>query len=174
MFPPEDVGGDADRRAFIASARERIAARKEEIERAGHEGPDAGSTFEERYEHLLRELAELYEPLSELEVEAHGPLGLRIRFPPTEREVRITSLEEQGFVHFVFGHSTLGTLHRAEHHAARPFGDRAPDVPKLARQILGFLVEGTEPRWLARRPAREEASPSAEPPDDDVLELPLD
>jgi hypothetical protein len=109
-----------------------------------------------------------------VEHELHGPTGLRIRFAPTDREVRVTALEDQDLVHFVFGHTTLGTLHRAEHHAARPFGDGPPDVPRLLRQILSFLIEGVEPRWLTRRPAPGHEVRDDEDPKTEILELPLE
>jgi hypothetical protein len=113
------------------------------------------------------------EELPQVEHEPHGPAGLRIRFAPADREVRLTPLEDQSLVHFVFGHTTLGTLHRAEHHAARPFGEGPPDVPRLLRQILSFLIEGVEPRWLTHRPAPE-ATSRGETPITEILELPLD
>ena len=83
------------------------------------------------------------------------------------------SLEEQGFVHFVFGHATLGTLHRAEHHASHPFGETPPDVPRLVRQLIGFLVEGAEPRWLTERPEPGAPATRADTRGDTTLELPL-
>ncbi len=158
--------------AFVGEARERIAARKARLDEAGFPSPGADATFDERYDHLLRELGELLEELPEIDVEAHGTTGLRMRFEPSEREVRITRLEEQGLVHFVFGHATLGTLHRAEHHASRPFGDKPPDVPRLLRQLLNFLIEGVEPRWLTERPS-EDGQAVRESPGQE-LELPLD
>lgn len=139
---------------------------------------DPGASFRERYDHLVDELAAVIEEIPELEVEPQGTDGLRVRFPPTDREVRITPLEEQSFVHFVFGHATVGTLHRAEHHASRPFADAPPDVPRLARQLLDFLIEGTEPRWLSQRPEpteeRERPRPRSEEEPDGTLELPLE
>ncbi|MDX1624567.1 MAG: hypothetical protein R3199_11385 [Gemmatimonadota bacterium] len=178
MVPPEDDGRESDGQAFLEDARERIAARKAELQKRGAEDAGPDSTFRERYDHLVGELGALLETLEELEVEPHGSSGLSVRFAPTDREVRITALEEQGFVHFVFGHATLGTLHRAEHHATRPFGDRPPDVPKLARQLLAFLVEGVEPGWLARRSSpdgQNDAPPTpADGGDDEELELPLE
>jgi len=171
MAKQDERSGD-DWSDFVGEVRERIAARQE---RAGElpPGPGDEAEFEARYEHLVRELVDLLEEVPEIEVEPHGPSGVRLRFPPTDREVRITSLDAQRFVHFVFSHATLGTLHRAEHHASRPFGDRSPDVPRLLRQILRFLVEGAEPKWLTKRsdpprPARENLAPDPE------LELPLD
>ena len=85
-----------------------------------------------------------------------------------------TALEDQALVHFVFGHTTLGTLHRAEHHAARPFGDGPPDVPRLLRQILSFLIEGVEPRWLTRRAAPSHTVRDDQDPKTEILELPLE
>ncbi|MFN2383132.1 MAG: hypothetical protein ABR559_02585 [Gemmatimonadota bacterium] len=136
--------------------------------------PDPDSTFPERFEHLVRELTDLLDAHPEIEVEPQGTEGLRMRYDPTDREVRLTPLEEQALVHFVFGHTTLGTLHRAEHHASHPFGGRSPDVPRLWRQIEAFLVEGIHPRWLTERPAPD--SPAARRPDESsaILELPLD
>lgn len=173
MIPPEEAGPESDWSDFVSEARRKIAARKEELEATGRDEPGPDATFPERYDHLVGELVAMLDPLAELEVEPHGERGLRIRFPPTDREVRITSLEEQGFVHFVFGHATLGTLHRAEHHATRPFADRPPDLPKLARQLLAFLTDGLEPRWLTHRPP-EEPAPRQERDRDDELELPLE
>lgn len=173
MVEPEDREVPADWSEFVVRARERIAEQKAQRERDGgapSPGPEAG--FLERYDHLVAELSDLLAAIPELEIEPHGPSGLRIGFPPTHREVRVTALEEQGFVHFVFGHATLGTLHRAEHHATRPFGDARPDVPRLARQVLAFLIEGVEPRWLTHRPA--EPPTAREPGPDETLELPLD
>lgn len=139
---------------------------------------DAGSSagFLERYDRLLAEISELLEAIPEVQQESQGPSGLRVRVADSDREVRITPLEEQALVHFVFGHSTLGTLHRAEHHASRPFGDRPPDTVKLIRQILAFLTEGAEPRWLTRRPppAGSGVRETDESPALDELELPLD
>ena len=156
---------------FVAEVRGRIAARREGAETPEGPGDEAG--FQRRYDHLVRQLLDLLEEVPEIDVEPHGPSGVRLHFPPTDREVRITSLEDPRLVHFVFSHATLATLHRAEHHASRPFGDRAPDVPRLLRQILRFLVEGAEPKWLTRpregpRHARES------PASDEELELPLD
>lgn len=173
MNPPSDRDFSEEWKEILEHAREKIAARREHAARTASGGV-SGTGFRERYDHLLDDLRGFLEELPQIEHEAHGPAGLRIRFAPTDREVRMTALEDQALVHFVFGHTTLGTLHRAEHHAARPFGDRAPDVPRLLRQILSFLIEGIEPRWLVHRPApeatdREEGSPAPE-----VLELPLD
>ncbi|MDX1661590.1 MAG: hypothetical protein R3326_07350, partial [Gemmatimonadota bacterium] len=81
------------------------------------------------------------------------------------------------------GHTTLGTLHRAEHHASRPFADHAPDLPRLARQLLNFLIEGHEPGWISRRGgatrdrrsgSRSAGRAGAGSEDDEELELPLD
>lgn len=170
MVPPDDAASDWSE--VVARARERIAEEKARREREGAPSPGPEATFLERYEHLLDELVGLLSAIPELEIEPHGPRGARIGFPATDREVRVTPLEEQRFVHFVFGHATLGTLHRAEHHAARPFGEGPPDVPRLARQLLGFLVEGAEPRWLTQRPA--EPPEPRKPGPGETLELPLD
>lgn len=177
MEEPRDPAPERSesREAFVREARQRIQARREALERRGLEpppGPEA--TFEERYRHLLGEIGELLEELPEIDADPHGPAGLRIAFSPTEREVRITPLEDQRLVHFVFGHATLGTLHRAEHHASRPFGDGPPDPVKLLRHILAFLVEGIEPRWLTHRPAAESSEVREHDPASAVLELPLD
>lgn len=168
MTPPPERDLPEEWKETLERARESIAARQPRAS-PDHE-PEAG--FHERYERLLADLGNFLEELPQIEHEPHGPAGIRVRFPPTDREVRLTALEDQGLVHFVFGHATLGTLHRAEHHAARPFGERPPDVPRLLKQILSFLVDGVEPRWLTHRPAppaggRDEAAP-------EVLELPLD
>lgn len=171
MTEPGDRDAAEDWSELVARARERIAEHNARRERA-EPSPGPEADFLERYDHLVGELADLLSTIPELEVEPHGPSGLRVAFPPAIREVRITPLEEQGFVHFVFGHTTLGTLHRAEHHATRPFGDVRPDVPRLARQLLAFLVEGAEPRWLSNRPVEPRAAP--EPTADGTLELPLD
>lgn len=160
--------------AIVARARERIAAKQARLEAKGWAYPGTGSSFQERYEALIEELGDLLEEIPEIEAEPHGPAGLRIRFAPTEREVRITSLEEQALVHFVFGHSTLGTLHRAEHHASHPFGPKRPDAPRLLQQILDFLIEGREPRWLTRRPSGMPPAAREGPSEDETLELPLD
>lgn len=182
MNAPDSAGPDRDWQALIADARERIAARKARLEEERlAETPGADAGFRERYDHLLEELGQLLAEIPELEVEPHGPDGLRVRFPPTDREVRITPLDEQQFVHFVFGHTTLGTLHRAEHHASRPFGDASPDLPRLARQLLNFLIEGREPGWISQRSGagrdarrRSERPDAAESAEDEELELPLD
>lgn len=177
MVPRHPPDPDQDWSAFVSEARERIAARTRALEEEGVAAPPgADATFRDRFEHLVAGLVEMLEDFPELATEPHGPDGLRVQFPPTGREVRVTPLEEQGFVHFVFGHGTLGTLHRAEHHASRPFGDDPPDVARLLRQILDFLVEGREPRWIARRPAPPSPSPAPSRQDDEgpVLELPLD
>ncbi len=171
MADAGDRDGAEDWSELVARARERIAEQQARRERdAPTPGPEAD--FLARYEHLLEELSELLGAIPELEVEPRGSSGLRVAFPPTTREVRVTSLEEQGFVHFVFGHATLGTLHRAEHHATRPFGDARPDVPRLARQLLAFLIEGAEPRWLSKRPDETRSVRGASP--EGTLELPLD
>ena len=174
MFPPDPGAPPPDWRELVAAARERIAAKKERLEAEGLAAPPTGAPFSERYDHLLAELLALLGEVPELEIESHGSSGARIAFPPTEREVRITALEETGFVHFVFGHAGLGSLHRAEHHASRPFGEERPDVPKLARQLLAFLVDGTEPRWM-REPPPGGPAPGPRPvPAEGTLELPLD
>ncbi len=172
MNPPSEREFSEEWKEILERAREKIATRQERAARA-IPGGDPGAFFRDRYDRLLDDLRGFLEELPQVEHEPHGPAGLRIHFAPTDREVRMTALEDQALVHFVFGHTTLGTLHRAEHHAARPFGDRQPDVPRLLRQILAFLIEGVEPRWLTHRPApeptdREEGSAP------EVLELPLD
>lgn len=174
MYSPSERDFTAEWKEVLEQARRKLADREERAARAG--GGDAENAgFRERYERLLEDLRGFLEELPQIEHEPHGPAGLRIRFDPTDREVRMTALEDQALVHFVFGHTTLGTLHRAEHHAARPFGDRPPDVPRLLRQILAFLIEGAEPRWLVHRPptgvADRADGPAARP---EVLELPLD
>ena len=170
MTDPGERDAAEDWTELVARARERIARDRERRESVEPPGPEAD--FLARYEHLVGELSELLSTIPELDVEPHGPSGMRVAFPPSDREVRVTALEDQGLVHFVFGHTTLGTLHRAEHHASRPFGEARPEVPRLARQLLDFLVEGIEPRWLSRRPAGPKASPDPAP--DGPLELPLD
>lgn len=162
----------ADWDTFVARARERIADRQARREGAGNPYPGESASFQERYAHLIEEMADLLEELPEIEVE-RGTSGLKLRFAPTEREVRITPLEEQALVHFVFAHTTLGTLHRAEHHASRPFGQIRPDAPKLLRQLLNFLIEGIEPRWLSQRSTEPRVAREG-PVEDEVLELPLD
>lgn len=182
MNAPDSAGPDRDWQALVADAKERIAAKKARLEEERlAETPGAEAGFRERYDHLLDELSQLLAEIPEFEVEPHGPDGLKIRFPPTDREVRITPLDEQQFVHFVFGHTTLGTLHRAEHHASRPFGDQSPDLPRLARQLLNFLIEGHEPGWIAQRPgegrnprSRERAPGAEESAEGEELELPLE
>lgn len=169
MVPPADAEPTPEWQAIIQAAREKIAARKARLEEEGFVTPGAEASFHDRYEHLLEEITQLLEDIPEVEMEPHGP-GARIRFPPTDREIRITPLEEQRLIHLVFGHQTLGTLHRAEHHASRPFGDRPPKVTLLLRQILTFLIEGTEPRWLTRR-GKPPHPPEAE---EGTLELPLE
>lgn len=184
MNPPDSADPDRDWQALVAEAKERIAARKARLEEERLvETPGADAGFRERYDHLLDELNQLLVEIPELEVEPHGPDGLRVRFPPTDREVRITPLDEQQFVHFVFGHTTLGTLHRAEHHASRPFADQPPDLPRLARQLLNFLIEGHEPGWITHRAGAVRESPSgdesaeraeADSGEGEELELPLE
>lgn len=173
MNPPSERDFTAEWKEVLEQARRKLADREERAARAGA-GDAEGAGFRERYERLLEDLRGFLEELPQIEHEPHGPAGLRIRFDPTDREVRMTALEDQALVHFVFGHTTLGTLHRAEHHAARPFGDRPPDVPRLLRQILAFLIEGTEPRWLVHRPPTEVADRADGPARPEVLELPLD
>ncbi|MGH7572891.1 MAG: hypothetical protein ACREMK_13770 [Gemmatimonadota bacterium] len=172
MNPPSERDFSGEWKEILEQAREKIAGRQERAERAPPEG-EPGAGFRERYDRLLEDLQGFLEELPQVEHEPHGPTGLRIHFAPTDREVRMTALEDQAMVHFVFGHTTLGTLHRAEHHAARPFGDHPPDVPRLLRQILSFLIEGVEPRWLTHRPAPE-STDREEGPAPEVLELPLD
>lgn len=172
MSPP-DEDSTPDWEELITSARARINAKKARLDEEGRRGPGAEAGFRERYAFLLRELNDLLDELPEVEHQAHGPEGVRIRFAPTDREVRITSLEDQGLVHFVFGHATLGTLHRAEHHAARPFGDGPPNLALLLQQIVDFLIEGSEPRWLTHRPQEASHHVPAEELDQ-ALELPLD
>lgn len=164
----------ADWDAFVVRARERMSAKQAHREAMGLAYPGTGASFQERYEALIQDMADLLEEIPEIEAEPHGPSGLRIRFAPTDREVRITSLEDQALVHFVFGHTTLGTLHRAEHHASRPFGPDRPDAPRLLRQILNFLIEGSEPRWLSRRPSAAPPAAREGSSEDEALELPLD
>lgn len=163
---------DDDWSDFVAEVRERIAERRERADELPA-GPGDEAGFRMRYDHLVRELVDLLEEVPEVDVERHGPSGVRLHFAPTDREVRITSLEDQRLVHFVFSHATLGTLHRAEHHASRPFGDRAPDVPRLLRHVVRFLVEGVEPKWLTKRPETTRQARES-PTSDEELELPLD
>jgi hypothetical protein len=167
------VAEPSDWESVVARARERIADRQARREAMGIAYPEDGAAFPERYDHLVGEMADLLEEIPEIEVERLGTSGLKIRFPPTEREVRVTPLEEQALVHFVFAHTTLGTLHRSEHHASRPFGQLRPDAPRLLRQILNFLIEGLEPRWLSQRPSEPRAAREGSP-EGEVLELPLD
>ena len=54
-------------------------------------------------------------------------LGGTLERDDTDREVRVTALEDQDLVHFVFGHTTLGTLHRAEHRDGGEEGEGEPD-----------------------------------------------
>lgn len=161
---PADVGPE-----LLATITERVEEHDRTRERLP--SPPAGAGFDERYEHLLHELRTLLDVVDEIDRDALGRSGVRYTLPEVEREVRITSLEEQELVHFVFGHAALGR--RAEHHASRPFGDRAPDILKLADQILAFLIHGREPRWAVHRTARTSRS-SSRVADDPVLELPLD
>lgn len=170
MTPATDPLVPSDRAALVRELRDRVSA-KEERRDVAH--PPVDASFQERYDHLLAELVDVLGRIPEIETEAIGTAGLKLRYEPTEREVRITALEEQGFVHFVFGHATLGTLHRAEHHASHPFGDTPPDVARLVRQLIGFLVEGAEPRWLSERPEPDSTATRAERPGGDTLELPL-
>ena len=173
MDPPSEREFPEEWRQVLEEARQRIAARQERAFQAAPAPAEPETGFRVRYERLLEALQVLLEELPQIEHEPHGPMGLRIRYAPADREVRLTALEDQALVHFVFGHTTLGTLHRAEHHAARPFGDRPPDIPRLLRQILAFLIEGVEPRWLTRRPAPE-STDHDRPPATEILELPLD
>lgn len=170
MAPATDPPVPSDRAALVRELRERVSAREERRDVAH---PPVDASFQERYDHLLAELVDVLGRIPEIETEAIGTAGLKLRYEPTEREVRITALEEQGFVHFVFGHATLGTLHRAEHHASHPFGETPPDVARLVRQLIGFLVEGAEPRWLSERPEPDSTATRAERPGGDTLELPL-
>ncbi len=170
MLELPDSDPTAERASLVRELRERVAAR-EERRAAAHPAPDA--SFQERYDYLLGELVDVLDRIPEIETEPIGSAGIRLSYEPTEREVRITALEEQGFVHFVFGHATLGTLHRAEHHASHPFGDTPPDVSRLVRQLIGFLVEGIEPRWLSERPEPDSPANRAERPGGETLELPL-
>lgn len=170
MPPPTDPEPPSDRVALVRELRERVSAREERRE-AAH--PAADASFQERYDHLLGELVDVLGRIPEIGTEPIGTAGLKLSYEPTEREVRITALEDQGFVHFVFGHATLGTLHRAEHHASHPFGETPPDASRLVRQLIGFLVEGIEPRWLTERPEPESTATRAERPDGETLELPL-
>ena len=171
MAPPIDPEDRSDRAALVRELRERVTAREE---RRDAVRPAADASFQERYDHLLGDLVDVLGQIPEIETEPIGTTGLKLAYEPTEREVRITALEEQGFVHFVFGHATLGTLHRAEHHASRPFGDAPPDVSRLVRQLIGFLVEGAEPRWLSERPEPESSATRAERTGGETLELPLE
>lgn len=171
MAPTIDPEDPSDRAALVRELRERVTAREE---RRDAVLPDSGASFQERYDHLLGELVDVLGQIPEIDTEPIGTTGVKLVYEPTEREVRITALEEQGFVHFVFGHATLGTLHRAEHHASRPFGDTPPDVPRLVRQLIGFLVEGAEPRWLSERPEPGSSATRAERTGGETLELPLD
>ena len=170
MSPPTDPESPSDRAALVRELRERVSSREQRRE-AAHPAIDA--SFEERYDHLLGELVDVLGRIPEIETEPIGTSGIKLSYEPTEREVRITALEEQGFVHFVFGHATLGTLHRAEHHASHPFGETPPDVSRLVRQLIGFLVEGIEPRWLTERPEPDSTATRAERPGEETLELPL-
>jgi hypothetical protein len=170
MAPATDPPVPSDRSALVRELRERVSAREERRDVAH---PPVDASFQERYDHLLAELVDVLGRIPEIETEAIGSAGLKLRYEPTEREVRITALEEQGFVQFVFGHATLGTLHRAEHHASHPFGDTPPDVTRHVRQLIGFLVEGAEPRWLSERPEPDSAATRAERPSGETLELPL-
>lgn len=171
MNPPSERDFSEEWKEVLEQTRAKIAERQELAEQTP-EGEPSGAGFQDRYDRLLEDLRGFLEELPQIGHEPHGPKGLRIHFAPTDREVRMTALEDQAMVHFVFGHMTLGTLHRAEHHAARPFGDRPPDVPRLLRQILSFLIEGVEPRWLTHRTVPD--STDREGPAPEVLELPLD
>lgn len=171
MIPPTERDPSPDRAALVRDLRERISSREARRE-AAH--PSADASFQERYDDLLGELVDVLGRIPEIQTEPIGTSGIRLAYDPTEREVRITPLEEQGFVHFVFGHATLGTLHRAEHHASHPFGETPPDVSRLVHQLIGFLIEGIEPRWLTERPETESPAARAERPAGETLELPLE
>ncbi|HEY7471505.1 MAG TPA: hypothetical protein VIE68_04075 [Gemmatimonadota bacterium] len=169
MVPPTDPPDPSDRAALVRELRERVTSREERKSAA----PDADASFQERYDDLLAEIVDVLGRIPEIVTETIGTTGVRLRYEPTEREVRITALEEQSYVHFVFGHATLGTLHRAEHHASHPFGESTPDVARLVRQLIGFLVEGIEPRWLTERPEPDSTASRADRPGAETLELPL-
>ncbi|HET7693354.1 MAG TPA: hypothetical protein VFM44_09730 [Gemmatimonadota bacterium] len=171
MAPRTESEPSPDRAALVRELRERISSREARRE-AAH--PTADASFQERYDHLLGELVDILGRIPEIETEPIGSAGIRLAYQPTEREVRITALEEQGFVHFVFGHATLGTLHRAEHHASHPFGETPPDVSRLVHQLIGFLIEGIEPRWLSERPEPGAPAVRADHTPGETLELPLE
>lgn len=171
MTTPAESEPSPDRAALVRELRERISSREARRE-AAH--PTAEASFQERYDDLLGELVDILGRIPEIETETIGSAGIRLAYPPTEREVRITALEEQGYVHFVFGHATLGTLHRAEHHASHPFGEAPPDVSRLVHQLIGFLIEGMEPRWLSERPEPGTPAARADRSPDETLELPLE
>lgn len=162
----ESAGTGAE---LLAAVMERVEAHDRTRERPAP--PPTEADFDDRYEHLVHELRDLLGVIEEVERHALGRLGIRFSLAEADREVRITSLEDQERVHFVFGHPALGR--RAEHHASRPFGDRTPDVLKLAEQVLAFLITGTEPRWAIHRTARS-SRPHQRVEEDPVLELPLD
>ncbi len=170
MTDPPDASSAEERRALLSEIRDRVEVHAEK--RSTPEEPGPGANFKLRYDHLVRGLEALLEAVPEVEHEPHGPAGMRIAFPVTEREVRITPLEDQELVHFVFGHAALAG--RAEHHASRPFGGERPDVPKLAGQVLAFLITGAEPKWLTHRPPADSSVAKEPGADSEVLELPLD
>jgi hypothetical protein len=170
MIGPPDAGSAEERRALLAEIRDRVEAHAEK--RSTPEGPGPDADFKPRYDHLVGDLDVLLEAVPEVKHEPHGPAGMRIAFSSTEREVRITPLEDQELVHFVFGHAALAG--RAEHHASRPFGDAPPNIPKLAGQILAFLITGAEPKWLTHRPPADSSVVKEPGADSEILELPLD
>jgi hypothetical protein len=170
MASPPDAGSAEERRALLGEILDRVETDAEE--RSIPEGPGPGAEFKPRYDHLVGSLELVLESVPEVEHEPLGSSGTRIAYPATEREVRITPLEDQELVHFVFGHAALAG--RAEHHASRPFGDVLPNIPKLAAQILAFLIVGDEPKWLTHRPPADSSVVKEAGVDSEVLELPLD
>jgi hypothetical protein len=170
MMGPPDAGSAEERRALLSEILDRVETDAEK--RSIPDGPGPGADFKPRYDHLVGGLEVALDAVPEVEHDPKGPSGMRIAFPTTEREVRITPLEDQELVHFVFGHAALAG--RAEHHASRPFGDVLPNIPKLAAQILAFLIVGDEPKWLTHRPPADSSVVKEAGVDSEVLELPLD
>jgi hypothetical protein len=170
MVSPQDAGSAEERRALLGEILDRVETAAEE--RSIPEGPAPSADFKPRYDHLVGGLELILGVVPEVEHEPLGSSGMRIAFPATEREVRITPLEDQELVHFVFSHAALAG--RAEHHASRPFGDVRPNTPKLAAQILAFLIVGDEPKWLTHRPSADSSVVRETGVHSEVLELPLD
>ncbi len=144
-----------EREQFIADVLRRIAEKRSRL--ASHpDAPESERDFADKYRYLVEGLRRTFEAVGEpgLEVAPFGPSGLRISFrvadlerdelPIVDREIRVSRVDATEEVHLVFS-----SFQKAERHAT--FKLTRPNLPRVEAAFVDFLVEGTEPPWLARR-----------------------